>query len=208
MSYLRKAKSLRSKRGKKSFFAYVPQNNAVRFKLHKNGVRRHVRQTLIRQQLQDNGWIHHSGSGSTCVALLIVVLPTKQIMRYVLRYIFWEPIHLTVCCLADCSIANKTKKIMQYGLLRIMLNIVETGIWSKPDRKTPFGSCSTQHSALIHWRRVLPTEASKRHTTPGITQSSDERVSYVISLALVSLELEKSGAPRARSFFYLLHRRQ
>ena len=90
---------------------------------------------------------------------------------------------------------------MQYGLLRIMLNIVETGIWSKPDRKTPFGSCSTQHSALIHWRRVLPTEASKRHTTPGITQSSDERVSYVISLALVSLELEKSGAPRARSFF-------
>ena len=49
-SYLRKATSLRSKSGSKSLFAH--QNNAVRCELHKNGVRGHVRRTLIRQQ----GW--------------------------------------------------------------------------------------------------------------------------------------------------------
>ena len=41
---------------------------------------------------------------------------------------------------------------------------------------------------------VLPTEASKGHTTPGRTQPSHDIVSYVIGLALVLLELEKSDA--------------
>ena len=75
--YFSQSKVPSIEKGQKVVFC-VPQNNAVRFKLHQNGVRRHVRQTLIRQQLQDNGWIHHSGSGSTCVALLLVVLPTNK----------------------------------------------------------------------------------------------------------------------------------
>ena len=41
---------------------------------------------------------------------------------------------------------------------------------------------------------VLPAKASKGHTTPGRTQPSHDMVSYVVGLAVVLLELEKSGA--------------
>ena len=87
-----------------------------------------------------------------------------------------------------CCIAHNTKNVVR----TITSNIIETGIWSKSAPQIPFGSFNT--SALFTGG-VLPTEAYKRHTTPGRTQPSHDIVSDVVGLALVLLELEKSGAP-------------
>ena len=61
----------------------------------------------------------------------------------------------------------------------------------------PVGSLSTLRSFT---GAVIPTEASKLHTTPGETQPRRHMVSSVFGLGLVLLELDKSGAPQPRSF--------
>ena len=87
-----------------------------------------------------------------------------------------------------CCIAHKTKNAVR----AITSSIIETGIWSKSAPQTPFGSFNTLRSFT---GAVLPTEAAKGHTTPGRTQRSHDIVSYIVGLALVLLELEKSDAP-------------
>ena len=87
-----------------------------------------------------------------------------------------------------CCIAHETKNAVQ----TIASNIIETRIWSKSAPQTPFGSFNTLRSIT---GGVLPTEASKGHTTPGRTRASHDIVSYLVGLALVLLELEKSVAP-------------
>ena len=87
-----------------------------------------------------------------------------------------------------CCIAHKTKNAVR----TITSNITETGIWSKSAPQIPLGGSTPLRSFT---GGVLPTDASKGHTTPGRTQSSHNIVPIQVGLALVLLELEKSGAP-------------
>ena len=79
---------------------------------------------------------------------------------------------------------------MRYGLERQIL--LKPGFGQNRPLKFPSGRSTPLRSFASG---VLPTEASKGHTTLGRTQPSHDTVSYVVGLALVLLELEKSGAP-------------
>ena len=122
--------------------------------------------------------IHRSDfirNGLTCLCKI----SKKQ--NHGIRLVFAESHHTCV--------ALPTHKTKNAG--RIMSNIVETGIWSKSAPQIPFWSFNT---SAVFAGGVLPTKASRGHTTPGRTQPSHDIVSYVVGLALVLLELEKSGA--------------
>ena len=88
------------------------------------------------------------------------------------------------------SPALPTKRKMWYGLQRQIL--LKPGFGQNRPLKFPLGRSTPLRSFA---GGVLPTEASKGHTTPGRTQPSHDIVSCVIGLALVLLELEKSDAP-------------
>ena len=89
-------------------------------------------------------------------------------------------------------VALPTKQKMWYGLQRQIL--LKPGFWSKSAPQIPFQGSSTPLRSFVGG--VLPIEAFKGHTTPGRTQPSHDVGSYVVGLALVLLELEKSDAPR------------
>ena len=84
---------------------------------------------------------------------------------------------------------------MRYGLERQIL--LKPGFGQNRPLKFPSGRSTPLRSFASG---VLPTEASKGHTTLGRTQPSHDTVSYVVGLALVVLDLEKSGASLPRSF--------
>ena len=68
----------------------------------------------------------------------------------------------------------QNKKCGRYGQLGITSNVIETEIWLKSAPNNYFGSLSTMRSFT---GAVLPSEASKSHTTPGGTQPSHDIVS-------------------------------
>ena len=77
-------------------------------------------------------------------------------------------------------------------------NISETaGFGQNRPLKDPLGRPTPLHYFA---GGVLLTEASEGHTTPVRTQPSPDIVSYVVGLALVLLELEKSGPPLPFNF--------
>ena len=88
----------------------------------------------------------------------------------------------------ECGIAHETKN----AVWTITSNVFETGILSE---SAPQNSLSLDRSALCA-TLLTPCSPLKppNDTTPGQTQPSHGIVSYVVGLALVLLELEKSGA--------------
>ena len=100
-------------------------------------------------------------------------------------------------------VALPTKQKMRYGLQRQTL--LKPGFGQNRPLKFPLGRSTPVRSFA---GGVLPTEASKGHTTPGRTQPSHDMISYVVGLAPVLLELDKSGAPpAAMQLIVSLHRR-
>ena len=95
----------------------------------------------------------------------------------------------------NCCVALPTKQKMRYGLCRQI--VLKPGFGQNLPLKFPLGRSTPLRYVT---GAVLPTEASKGHTTPGRTQPSHDIVSYVVGLALVLLEKEKSGAPLPCSY--------
>ena len=73
-----------------------------------------------------------------------------------------------LCPVLHVALPKKRKRVQP-----IASNLIETEIWSKLAPHNPTGSFSTLRSFT---RAVLPTEASKCHTTPEGTQPSHDAV--------------------------------
>ena len=99
---------------------------------------------------------------------------------------------LPSCASIYTCVALPTKQKLWYGLLVRRLISLKREFGQNRPLKFPLGRLTPLRSFT---GGVLPTEASKGHTTPGRTQPSHDIVSYVVGLALVLLELEKSDAP-------------